>query len=149
MIQYFQKYKPLLIAVFLTALVGCGVGCIIAIKIIYPASQSPYSDGHAWLHDRLKITPEQQSNLEKIEERSENREAQLTASLVAAKTNLGDIIEEEKAYTPRVTAAVEKIHQTMAELQKATVEHLFEMEEVLTPYQFKLLLELAGESLRE
>ena len=44
---------------------------------------------------------------------------------------------------------MEKIHHAMAELQKATIEHLFEMEDALTAEQYELLLQLAGDALDE
>ena len=61
----------------------------------------------------------------------------------------GQILEEERTFTPRVSAAVEDVHRAMAELQKATIEHLFEMEQALTAEQYNLLLKLAGEALSQ
>ena len=39
------------------------------------------------------------------------------------------------SYTPRVNSAVDHFHTTMGELQRATIEHVFEMRAVLSPQQ--------------
>jgi hypothetical protein len=50
---------------------------------------------------------------------------------------------EEKGYGPRVAACVEVVHQRMGDLQKASIEHVFEMRSVLSPEQGDKLLTLA------
>jgi hypothetical protein len=140
---------PFFLGVFLAALIGCGIGCTIAMKMASSDGQPRKGDSHDWLHEQLEITPEQTLKLEVIEERFAERESNLREALFAANRVLGQVIKEERTYTPRVASSVEMIHHAMADLQKATLEHLFEMEEVLTEEQYDRLLQLAGDALAD
>jgi Spy/CpxP family protein refolding chaperone len=62
---------------------------------------------------------------------------------------LATVMQEDKAYSPRVVAAVEKIHHAQSDLEKSTLEHIFAMKSVLTPEQFDKLLKLTGDALTE
>ena len=48
---------------------------------------------------------------------------------------LAEAIEAEHGYGPKVTAAVDHVHHVMGEMQKSTLEHLFEMRAVMNPDQ--------------
>ena len=111
----------------------------------HPPSSSVAS--HEWLHRELQLTPEQHKALEPIEAKFGERERRLAGQLRAANANLAHVLAEEKAYTPRVAAQVEMVHHCMGELQKASIEHLYEMRAVLTPEQGDKLLTLAQRAL--
>ncbi|ACB77673.1 Spy/CpxP family protein refolding chaperone [Opitutus terrae] len=112
------------------------------------AQPSPLStDAHEWLHAELNLTPEQRKAIEPIETRFAAREKQMKAQMRDANHALAVAIGRGKAYSPEVSAAVEKIHHIMGELQKASIEHVFEMREVLTPEQADKLLNLAQRAL--
>ena len=112
------------------------------------ARSAPVSaDPHEWLHHELKLTPEQRKALEPIEARFSERETRLRQEMRAANHKLALAIREGKAYSPEVAAAVEMIHHHMGELQKTSIEHLFEMRKVLTPEQGDKLLNLAERAL--
>ena len=98
---------------------------------------------HDWLHRELKLTAEQERALEPIETRFSVKERECAAALAEANRNLARVMGEEKAYGPRVAAAVEAVHQRMGDLQKASIEHVFEMRTVLSPEQGEKLLALA------
>ena len=49
--------------------------------------------------------------------------------------------------SPEIAAAVGRIHLHMGELQKASIDHIFEMRSVLTPAQGDKLLQLAEQGL--
>ena len=66
-----------------------------------------------------------------------------------ANQELAAAIAKSKGYSPEVAAAVEKVHQHMGELQKASLEHLFEMRTVLTPEQGERLFQLAHDALEK
>jgi nickel and cobalt resistance protein CnrR len=102
---------------------------------------------HQWLHDELHLTSEQLKALEPIEARYAERQRTLTQQLREANRELARVMGEDKRYTPRVAAAVEMIHMRMGELQKASLEHVFEMRTVLTPEQGDKLLRLAQQTL--
>lgn len=102
---------------------------------------------HEWLHRELKLTEAQLKALDPVEAKFGDRQKQLAAALRDANRQLARAIAEDKAYTPRVTAAVEHVHHSMGDLQKASIEHIFAMRAVLTPEQGDRLLVLAQQAL--
>ncbi|HEY0943906.1 MAG TPA: periplasmic heavy metal sensor [Opitutaceae bacterium] len=112
------------------------------------AQPSPLStDAHEWLHAELDLTPEQRKAIEPIELRFAAKERLMNQQMREANHELALAIGRGKAYSPEVASAVEKIHHIMGELQKASIEHVFEMRQVLTPKQGDKLLSLAQRAL--
>jgi Spy/CpxP family protein refolding chaperone len=140
-----------LLAVAAVVFVACLGGSYLGIGL--SRSHSPGSPDsragvtHEELHQALNLTPEQEAALVPLEDKAEKRESALREALSTANAELAQVFVSERSYSPKVEKSVEKIHRAMAELQKATLEHLFEMEEVLTPGQYDKLLRLAGDSL--
>ena len=104
---------------------------------------------HEWLHRELKLSEAQQEALKPIEAKFAERQQKLTAALRDAHMQLAKAMGEERGYTPRVGTAVEHVHQRMGDLQKSSVEHVFEMRTVLSPEQGDKLLRLAQQSLEQ
>jgi hypothetical protein len=90
---------------------------------------------HDTLHKALDLDPGQQARLEAIEKSFAVRRRALELELQAGNARLADAIETEHGYGPKVAAAVDRSHQTMGELQKETLEHIFAMRAVLKPDQ--------------
>lgn len=105
------------------------------------------AEGHKWLHKELALTPTENAALKPIELKFAEHERNLREQLREADQDLAKAIAEDKAYTPRVAAAVEMVHHRMGDLQKATIEHVFAMRSVLTPEQGDTLLRLTEEGL--
>lgn len=106
-------------------------------------------DAHEWLHKELRVTAAQHKALEPIEARYAERERAIREKMRQANQELAAAIAKSKGYSPEVAAAVEKVHQHMGELQKASLEHLFEMRTVLTPEQGERLFQLAHDALEK
>ncbi len=104
-------------------------------------------DYHAWIHDELRMTAEQERRLQPSERRYEETKRHLTEVIRLANQELAQTIAEDRANSPRVQAAVQRIHTAMGELQQATLQHIFEMREVLEPQQYDRLIELTREAL--
>ena len=104
---------------------------------------------HEWLHHELNLTEAQLKTLEPIEEKFGAKQRQLADALHEANRQLARAMAEDKAYTPRVTAAVEHVHHRMGDLQKASIEHVFAMRAELTPEQADHLLSLAEQALEQ
>lgn len=104
-------------------------------------------DPHQWLHEQLNLTTEQDTKLEPIEAKFAERKETLEAEIHQANLELATAINEDGNYSPRVKQSVDKIHAAMGELQKVTLEHLFEMHSVLTPEQRKKLNSLTTDAL--
>lgn len=88
-----------------------------------------------YIHAQLNITPEQDEKLKDMEREYQEKVIYLEEKLKLANMELANAIKEEKRYGPRVEKAIADNHTTMGELQKATMQHLFKMQTVLTEEQ--------------
>lgn len=90
---------------------------------------------HAFLHGDLDLDAAQTAKIEAIERRFATRRKALELEMRAANAHLAKAMEAEHGYGREVTAAVDHTHHVMGEMQKETLEHLFEMRSVLRPDQ--------------
>jgi len=104
---------------------------------------------HQWIHDQLQMTAEQERLLLPSERRYEEARRHLEEVIRLANISLAENIRRDKSFSPDVEKSVAEIHDAMGRLQKATLEHIFEMEKVLEPDQYKRLMELTVEGLSE
>lgn len=134
---------------FVTVIVAAALSAFCATHWMTSRSTDPLVAGHEWLHSELQLTEAQQNALEPIEAQFAEKQRRLIEQLHAANLDLARVMAEDKAYTPRVAAAVEMVHHRMGDLQKASIEHLFAMRSVLTPDQSDKLLKLAQRALEQ
>lgn len=101
------------------------------------SSETQKSEGelHAFLHNDLNLSVKQEAKIEAIEARFAVRKKALELEMRAANARLAEAIEAEHGYGTKVTAAVDHVHHVMGEMQKETLEHLFEMRAVMNPEQ--------------
>jgi len=90
---------------------------------------------HDIVHERLDLTSDQIGRIETIEAQFATRRRALELEMRAANGDLAAAIREEHGYGPGVTAAIERFHRPMGELQSETIRHVFAMRDVLTPDQ--------------
>lgn len=127
-----DRRRLLLIALiaFAAAIVGAFIGRA------YIARQAPVeTELHTLLHGQLELDPGQHKKIDEIERRFAVRKQALELQLRADNARLADAIEAEHGYGPQVSAAVDRSHQAMGQLQKETLEHIFAMRGVLRPDQ--------------
>ena len=135
---------------FLAAIAAvAALACYVTLKWSQDRVTADEVTSHEWLHDELDLTDEQLQALEPIETKFAEQQKQLADALRDANRQLARAMAEDKAYTPRVTAAVELVHECMGNLQKASIEHVFAMRAVLTPEQGDRLLILAQKVLEQ
>ena len=115
---------------FLAALAGVLIGRGISDRV--PEQSSAL---HELLHDELGLDARQLAQIEQLEVTFATRRRTLEAEIRAENARLAAAIQAERGYGPRVTAEIERSHQIMGELQKATLEHIFAMRTVLRPDQ--------------
>jgi Spy/CpxP family protein refolding chaperone len=141
--------KPLQLVAMLVivALVAAGA-CYISARLLGPLRRSTV-DGHEWIHEQLSLTQGEQRALETIETKFAERKRSLMDEIRGANKELAEAIKQDQADSPRVSAAVEKIHHAQGKLQEATLEHVFEMKGVLTPEQYQKLLNLTADELNQ
>lgn len=104
-------------------------------------------DTHNYLHSKLEITSEQENQLQGIEGTYQKRKLHLEETIRLANMELADAIKKNPSFSPEVQQAVDKIHNAMGELQKASLEHLFQMQPILTPQQNEKLKNLMMDAL--
>jgi len=95
------------------------------------------------------LTADQIITLEPIEEQFQQRKGELLAQIRSANKELAEAIKEDRVYSTRVSAAIEKIHRAQGDLQEATLQHVFSMKATLAPEQYKKLLDLTAVVLDE
>ncbi len=93
------------------------------------------SELHQLLHDQLDLDESQKQRIEQIEHQFAIKRQALDLELRSDNARLAAAIEAEHGFGPGVSAAVDRSHHAMGELQKATLEHVFAMRSVLRPEQ--------------
>jgi len=138
------------VVLFLAAIAAvAAVACYLTMRMSQSRVTPDDIASHEWLHRELKLTPGQLQALEPIERSFGDKQRHLAATLREANRQLARVMAEDKAYTPRVAAAVEHVHHCMGDLQKVSIEHVFAMRAVLTPEQGDKLLVLAQQALEQ
>ncbi len=143
-----MKKSLQLVAMLIVVALVAAAACYVSARLFGPLRRSTV-DVHEWIHKQLDITPSEQKALEPIETRFAERKRNLMDEIRSANKELAEAIKQDQADSPRVSAAVEKIHHAQGKLQEATLEHVFEMKEVLTPEQYQKLLNLTADELNQ
>ncbi len=118
------------IACFIAAIVGVFVG-----SALLPSRVQPGTELHELLHHKLTLDQGQQARLDELEQRFAVQRRAVELELRTDNAQLAVAIEAEHGNGPRVTAAVDRSHAAMGELQKATLAHMFAMRQILRPDQ--------------
>lgn len=111
------------------------------------ANDHAETDLHAWMHEHLDITPEQHDKLDPIEKEFEERRVALKAQISAAGVELAQVIGAPNVDEPQMKAALDRLNQSQAELQRLTLDHFFAMKRHLRPAQARKLVEWTHDSL--
>jgi len=122
-----------LAACFLAAIGGVFIG-----RVLFPAPPAPGAELHDVLHHKLTLDAGQQAQLILLEQRFAVQRRALELELRADNARLAEAMEAEHGNGPRVTAAVDRSHAVLGELQKATLAHIFAMRQLLRPDQTAL-----------
>ena len=125
--------RSILLTLAVVAVSGAG-GAWIGVTLLQPARQD-----HQTFHDRLfaelHLSKEQEAMMHALEERHAAEIALYQDRVAAANRILASIVEQEGSYDEPVDDAIVNVHSAMLDLQKATIRHLYEMREILTPEQ--------------
>jgi hypothetical protein len=108
---------------------------------------APARSSYEVLNERLNLSDAQRKEVVKLEAEFAVKESVLRAELVAANRDLAKTLASENAYSPKVSAAVERVHVCMGELQKASIAHLYELGGRLDAAQREKLMRYAAVAL--
>ena len=125
-----RRYALTLVIAFVAALAGVAIGC----RLLMPAAPAA-SDIHLLIHRDIRLDPAQTVALDRLEAQFAATRAVLDARLRGDNARLAAAIEAEHRDGPRVTQAIDAVHHSMGDLQKATLTHVFAMHRVLRPDQ--------------
>lgn len=121
--------------IVLAALLAVAAGCIGAFAAGQWREASHARSLHDFVHEELDLDASQNRKLDQLEARFAVRRQELDLSLRAANARLAVAMDEEHEYGPKVAAAIDDVHGRMGDLQKATVEHVFAMRDLLDQQQ--------------
>jgi hypothetical protein len=127
---------PAIRSILVTLVVAfiAGLGGVWAGKLIFGGQQQA-PNLHQVVHRELSLNAYQQQRIDALERDFTPKRQALEMEMRAANADLAAAIREEHGYGPHVTAAVERFHHAMGQLQIDTIQHVFAMREVMTPDQ--------------
>lgn len=140
-----KRYQKEVFYIVLVAIAAFAIFYAVS-SVIKPARQTQIS-AHTWLHNEMALTADQDRNLSEIEKKFSERQRVLQEEIRKANKDLASAMIEDGKFSTRVAAAVERIHHAQGELQKATIEHIFDMQTALTPEQAEKLNKFAADAL--
>ena len=111
------------------------IGGVFAGRALLPAHKQAGAELHDVLHHQLALDAGQERRVEELERRFAVQRRALELEMRADNAGLAEAIEAEHGNGPMVAAAVDRTHETLGELQKATLAHIFAMRQVLRPDQ--------------
>lgn len=127
------------------------VGVLVALSL-QSAREPRYAhgpDGHAWLHEALDLTEEEEAHIRTFEEVYWTRRAALEEQFQQRIEELATAISEHEAYGPEVAAAVHELHIVHGRLQELAIRHYYQMRTVLPNDKQEQLRELAVRALSQ
>ena len=136
-----------IILILVLALVAGAAGAWLGGRYLGPHPRT--SSFHDLLHDELDLTAEQERRIERLEAEFAPRREALQIELRQANLELAAALRGRKVYSPEAQAAIDHFHETMGDLQTATIVHVLQMRAVLTPEQARLFDQRIQESLTE
>ncbi len=142
------KILSLAFALLAIAMISA-VSSFLTLRMANRDDSSPAEDYHDWVHKNLNMTAEQEQRSQTSERRYEETKRHLEEVIRLANSDLAERILQDKSYSPSVEKSVAEIHSAVGLLQKATLEHIFELKEVLDAEQYERLIELTAEGLSE
>lgn len=125
-----RRFVLVAVVAFVAALGGVFAGRALVTRL-----SPPETELHAILHDKLELDAAQKARIEIFEQQFAVRKRALELEMRSDNARLAGAILAEKGYGPEVTAAVDRSHRVMGELQKETLEHIFRLRGVLRPDQ--------------
>ena len=127
-------FRPFRIVLLVLLAFAAGfAGSVVASS--YLAKSDAQRGLHSFVHQNFDLTSAQEQALDEAERKFELKRKSVELSLRASNAALATAMEEEHEYGPKVSQAIEGVHEQMGELQKATIEHVFQMRMILTPAQ--------------
>jgi len=88
---------------------------------------------HDVIHQRFTLTAQEKIRLEAAEARYDGRRAQIETNIRAANLRLAAAIKRDPELSQEALSASAAVENSAAELQRVTLQHVFEMRSALDP----------------
>lgn len=137
-----RRFAMVAVVAFVAAIGGVFAGRALVTRL-----SPPETELHAILHEELDLDSAQQARIEVFEQQFAVRKRALELEMRSDNARLAGAIMAEHGYGPEVTAAVDRSHRVMGELQKETLQHIFRLRGVLRPDQARKFDAAAVEAL--
>ncbi len=141
-----KRFLPALGALMAVAVVA-SAACFLTMRFTQDRARSAHADAHLWIHTQLGLTADQEEQLVPVEKRYHDQKTHYGELIRLANMELAQAILSDKSDSPRVQAAIAKIHEAQGQLQDATLRHVFEMKPILRAEQYEKLLNLTANAL--
>jgi nickel and cobalt resistance protein CnrR len=82
---------------------------------------------HDWMHQHLRLSPQQAQLLEPFELKFENERRRLRLEIQSIGRDLALAVSMGSAMTPESEALLRRLNEAQAQLQRAALQHFFEM----------------------
>ena len=107
------------------------------------------SSGHEWLHQALELTEEEKAAIDSFEGEYHHDRDALIQEFDSRIAELRQILVESDEYVPEVDVAIHRIHEVHGQLQELSIQHYYDMLNVLPPEKQAKLRELAVKALSQ
>lgn len=134
--------RPVALGVWALATVGLAAATtLLVLRWHRPAAPAAGEDFHQWMHRHLELTAAQHDALAPAEQRYEETRHQLESRVASAGRKLAAAIRAGQRDSAEIDAALQQLNHSQAELQRATLDHFFDMKEQLDPEQSERLIQ--------
>ena len=127
----------------------CCAVTLLMVRVVNHDDPMVHEHAHQWLHDQLDLNAEENEALESIEKRYALKRNELTLEFQARKAKLANILIQNEDFSEDVTEAVKEIHLSHGALQQLSIQHYYDMLDVLSPKNRDKLKSLASEALSQ
>ncbi|MEZ5326929.1 MAG: periplasmic heavy metal sensor [Verrucomicrobiales bacterium] len=129
------------------AAIAAAVSVSITLLLGHRHSGDSEAELHAWMHENLNLTREQDGILHPLEQAYEQRRLKLHEEIKRAGNQLGGALRKGDLQSQEAQDALTHLDRLQADLRRATLEHFFVMKDHLDPAQSEKLLEWVAESI--
>lgn len=126
---------PVALSLWALATIVLAGGTSLAVLHWKRSEEHAATDFHHWVHAHLELSDDQYDRLQPAEQRFAAEQTAIRAKIAEASRSLAVAIQSEGKESPEITAALEDLHNAQAALQRATLNHFFDMKEQLDPEQ--------------
>jgi Spy/CpxP family protein refolding chaperone len=105
--------------------------------------------GHHWLHEALELTEQEEAAIDAFEGDYRSERERLVKEFNSRVGDLRQILVSNDQYVPEVDAAIHRLHEVHGELQELSIQHYYDMLNVLPPEKKDKLRQLAVKALSQ